>query len=127
MILRVGSTGLKSHPRLTSQALAGDTTPPVCVACGDRLGMYEPVSLQYPGGIFTSTPLLNLDHELRSGLHQTLFHLGCLAPAEMPESKPASWLTRRPRGEVVTLDVVRIVVPLRRDGAGPRRDLSLRI
>ena len=48
---------------------------PVCLACGDRIGVYEPVWLQLEDGSFTASGLLQID--LRSPTPR-LFHLRCV-------------------------------------------------
>ena len=47
---------------------------PVCSACGDRIGVYEPVWLQLEDTV-TASALLQID---RAGTEPRLFHLGCL-------------------------------------------------
>jgi hypothetical protein len=49
---------------------------PVCSACGDRIGVYEPVWLQLEDGTVTASALLQID---RARTEPRLFHLGCLA------------------------------------------------
>jgi len=69
--------------------MAGDTTHPVCGTCGERIGVYEPIWLKHADGTLTATSLLNLDEELQSDSHQAFFHLGCLAPDQIPHTKVA--------------------------------------
>ena len=48
---------------------------PICCACGDRIGVYEPVWRQLVDGGFAVSALLQIDwHRTRP----RLFHLGCL-------------------------------------------------
>ena len=57
----------------------------LCAACGDRIGMYEPLWCELPGGALGSSSYLNLSCEQRRG-RSRLWHLGCLAPdAVAPE------------------------------------------
>ena len=50
---------------------------PVCFACRERIGVYEPVWLQLEDGSHTVSALLQLDWRRTE---PRLFHLGCLEP-----------------------------------------------
>lgn len=51
---------------------------PVCAACGDRVGVYEPLWLQHPDGSVVSSALLELEVRHADG---RIFHSACLAGA----------------------------------------------
>lgn len=51
---------------------------PRCAACGDRIGVYEPIWLQKPDGSVVGSALLELESPARD---LRLFHSGCLAAA----------------------------------------------
>lgn len=51
---------------------------PVCAACGDRIGMYEPLWLQKDDGTVVSSALLELGSEPGEA---RMFHSGCLTDA----------------------------------------------
>ena len=55
----------------------------LCAACGDRIGMYEPLWCELPDGALGSSSYLNLSCEQRRG-RSRLWHLGCLAPDAVP-------------------------------------------
>ena len=59
------------------------TSKPVCVVCGDRIGVYEPIWLALDDGTVVASALLNLDDH-RPGIQRDprLFHVGCLDPGE---------------------------------------------
>jgi hypothetical protein len=48
---------------------------PVCSACGDRIGVYEPVWLELEDGTVTTSALLQIDW---ARTEPRLFHLSCL-------------------------------------------------
>ena len=55
----------------------------LCAACGDRIGMYEPLWCELPDGALGSSSYLNLSCEQRRG-RSRFWHLGCLAPDAVP-------------------------------------------
>jgi hypothetical protein len=55
----------------------------LCAACGDRIGMYEPLWCELPDGTLGLSSYLNLSCEQRRG-RSRLWHLGCLAPDAVP-------------------------------------------
>jgi hypothetical protein len=63
--------------------MATTRAKPVCGACGDRIGVYEPIWLALDDGTFVPSALLNLD-EHRSTIQgdPRLFHVGCVDPHE---------------------------------------------
>ena len=56
-------------------AMSSIASHPVCSACGDRIGVYEPVWLQLEDGSFTASALLRIDC---ARAQPRLFHFGCL-------------------------------------------------
>jgi hypothetical protein len=59
--------------------MQGTTSKPVCWACGDRIGVYEPIWLTLDDGTVVMTALLNLDdHRSRMQSDARLFHVSCL-------------------------------------------------
>jgi hypothetical protein len=67
--------------------MAGDRTHPVCGNCGERIGVYEPLWLQFSDGTVASTSLLKLDGEPRSNSDHVLLHVGCFIPGEIQHAK----------------------------------------
>jgi hypothetical protein len=56
-----------------------------CAACGERIGVYEPLWWELPDGSIVDSALLALRKDARSGhAHSRFYHHGCLAPAEVP-------------------------------------------
>lgn len=48
--------------------------------------MYEPIWLQHVDGSLANTSLLNLGDQVLTGAEAPrMFHLGCLAPDELPQ------------------------------------------
>jgi hypothetical protein len=55
------------------------TSKPVCCACGDRIGVYEPIWLTLDDGTVVVSALLNLDdYRSRMRPDARLFHVSCL-------------------------------------------------
>ena len=50
-----------------------------CAGCGERIGVYEPLRLEQPGGRLISTSLLKLDEDSEDGRELQLFHDECRA------------------------------------------------
>jgi len=68
--------------------MAGNITQPYCAGCGQRIGVYEPIWLEFGNGTLLSTSLLNIDQEPSSEQQpERLLHLGCLAPDQIPQSQ----------------------------------------
>jgi len=55
----------------------------LCAACGDRIGIYEPIWCEWPDGTLASSSYLNLSREQRCA-RARCWHLGCLAPDAVP-------------------------------------------
>ena len=69
----------------TERLLGGVMTEPflLCAGCGERIGMYEPLWCELPGGALGSSSYLNLSCEQRRGRWRC-WHVGCLAPDAVP-------------------------------------------
>jgi hypothetical protein len=76
----------------------------LCAACGDRIGMYEPLWCELPGGALGSSSYLNLSCEQRRG-RSRFWHIGCLAPDAVP-------------AEIESLGPGRVDAPLGDPGGG---------
>jgi hypothetical protein len=58
---------------------------PYCAGCSDRIGVYESFWWQPPGGpVIASCYLVAKDDPRFRHPDSTFFHLGCLAPDELP-------------------------------------------
>lgn len=67
-------------------SVAPNSTHHRCAGCGDRIGVYEPIWLQHVDGSLANTSLLNLGDQVLTGAEAPrMFHLGCLAPDELPQ------------------------------------------
>ena len=67
--------------------MAADIAHPRCAHCGDRIGIYELMWMQQADGTLANTTVLNLDDEQRLDDSSRFFHVGCLAPDEIPHSQ----------------------------------------
>ena len=67
--------------------MGADLAHPRCAHCGDRIGIYEPMWMQQADGTLANTTVLNLEDGLWQEQSARFFHVGCLAPDEIPHSQ----------------------------------------
>ena len=59
---------------------------PVCAACGDRIGVFEPLWLQSSDGQIAGSTVIELNESSRAEAPSALFHIGCITPHDILRS-----------------------------------------